>query len=66
MNIEDIDIEKLRIDLIDYFGSAMISLTTLALMDLSRVEKANDEELIQIALQNGFKLEKYIKKFKKY
>jgi len=66
MNIEDIDIEKLRIDLIDYFGSAMISLTTLALMDLSRVEKANDEELIQIAQQNGFKLEKYIKKYKKY
>ena len=43
----------------------MISLTTLALMDLSRVEKANDEELIHMAQQNGFKLKKYIKVFKK-
>ena len=53
-----IDIEKLRQDLIDYFGSAM-QFYRIAVIDLSDVQNASDEEIVKIAIQNGFDLEKY-------
>ena len=55
-----IDYEKLRKDLIDYFGTAM-SFSPMAIMDLSRVESASDDELVEIAKINGFDLTKYFK-----
>lgn len=55
-----IDYEKLRKDLIDYFGTAM-SFSPMAIMDLSRVESASDDELVEIAKRNNFDLNKYIK-----
>lgn len=55
-----IDYEKLRKDLIDYFGTAM-SFSPMAIMDLSRVESASDDELVDIAKRNGFDLTKYFK-----
>ena len=55
-----IDYEKLRKDLIDYFGTAM-SFSPMAIMDLSRVESASDDELVEIAKRNGFELTKYFK-----
>lgn len=56
----NIDIEKLRSDLIDYFGTAMASGFGMAVMDLSKVERASDEELINIALDCGFDLNDYV------
>ena len=56
----NIDIEKLRRDLIDYFGTAMASGFGIAVMDLTRVERASDEELINIALDCGFDLNDYV------
>lgn len=56
----NIDIEKLRRDLMDYFGTAMASGFGMAVMDLSRVERASDEELINIALDCGFDLNDYV------
>ena len=53
-----IDVEKLRKDLIDYFGTAM-SFMPIAMMEISRVEKATKEELIKIAKENGVDLSKY-------
>lgn len=53
-----IDYEKLRNDLIDYFGTAF-TLNTLAMVDLFRVQNASDEELVNIAKRNGFDLTKY-------
>ena len=55
----EIDIEKLRSDLIDYFGTAM-GFFPVATMDLIKVQNASDEELINIALKNNFDLNKYI------
>lgn len=55
-----IDYEKLRKDLIDYFGTAM-SFSPMAIMDLSRVESVSDDELVEIAKRNNFDLNKYIK-----
>ena len=52
------DIERLREDLINYFGTASFYNKT-AIMDLIKVEKATDEELIEIAIQNHFDLERY-------
>ena len=56
----NIDYESLRRDLIDYFGTAMASGFGMAVMDLSRVERASDEELINIALDCGFDLNDYV------
>ena len=54
-----IDIEALRRDLADYFGTAAFSGMPMAMMDLSRVENASPEELVRIAQKNGFDLTKY-------
>ena len=54
----NIDYEKLREDLINYFGSA-IAFFSVATMDVIRVENASEYELIQIAEQNGFNLSEY-------
>lgn len=63
----DIDLERLRNDLLNYFGSAYGFGFSIAVLDLSRVEIASEEELIQIAVQNGFNLENYERgKVKKY
>ncbi len=53
-----IDIDALRNDLIDYFGSAM-TINKVAMMDLIQVENASDNELVNIALRNGFDLYNY-------
>ena len=55
----NIDYEKLRSDLIDYYGTA-ISFHPMALMDVSKVKNADPKELVEIALKNGFDLEKYV------
>lgn len=54
----EIDIDKLRNDLVDYFGTAM-QYNPVAMMELIKVENASDEELINIALKNGFDLSEY-------
>ena len=55
----EIDIERLRRDLIDYFGTA-ISFNPVATMDLVKVENASYEELINIAIKNNFDLNNYV------
>ncbi len=54
-----IDIDELRSDLIDYFGTAMSSGMPVAIIDLSKVENASPEELVKIAIANGFDISKY-------
>ena len=56
----NIDIERLRKDLLGYFGSAMFSGFPMAMMDVSRVENASADTLIRIASENGFNLNKYL------
>lgn len=55
----EINIEKLRNDLIGYFGTALFNGNNMAIVDLSKIEQANDYELIEIAIQNGFNLNNY-------
>lgn len=54
-----LDIDALKHDLIDYFGTAMMG-NPIALSELIKVEKATPEELVKIAEDNNFDLEKYI------
>lgn len=61
----NIDYDKLRKDLIDYYGTAM-SFNPIALMELSEVEHCSNQKLIEIALKNRFDLSKYIEKNKTY
>lgn len=56
----NIDFDKLRQDLLDYFGTAMTMGFGAAIIDLSNIENASNEELINIAKQNGFDLNKYV------
>lgn len=58
MDYYDIDFDKLRRDLMNYYGTAT-SVFPMAYMDVINVENASDEELIRIALRNGFNLEDY-------
>lgn len=53
------DYIKLRKDLIDYYGSAMIGGFPIAMMNLTKVEKVSDDELVEIAVEVGFDLNKY-------
>jgi len=55
----EIDFERLRNDLINYFGTST-SLFSNATMDLIEVENASFEKLIEIALKNNFDLDDYI------
>lgn len=56
----NIDIERLRKDLLDYFGSAMFSGFPMAMMDVMKIQNASADTLIRIASENGFDLSKYI------
>ena len=57
--MNNINIRKLREDLIDYFGISMFSVSGFAIMDIIEIENASDEKLIEIARKNGFDLNNY-------
>ena len=57
----EIDFERLRSDLIDYFSTGMISGIGVLTINISVIERASHDKLIEIAINNGFNLEKYIK-----
>lgn len=55
---ENIDYEKLREDLLDYFGSA-IPINQIAIVEIARIESAMPSQLLNIAILNGFDITKY-------
>ena len=56
----EIDVDRLRRDLKDYYGTAMFSASPMAVLDLSRVERASDMEIVEMAQKNGVDLSDYI------
>lgn len=57
----EIDINKLKQDLRDYYEAAYFTLGYgAALMDSFDIDKLSDEELINKAIDNGINLENYI------
>lgn len=61
----NINIEELRKDLMDYFGTAMTSGFPMAMVDLMKIERASATELIRIAKENGIDIEKYVDDFER-
>lgn len=59
--MEEIDINKLKKDLKDYYESAYFTLGYgAALMDSFDLDNLSDEEIINKAIDNGINLENYI------
>ena len=56
----EIDVDKLREDLKEYFTGAYFCASPVALIDLTEVETATDEEIIQIAIRNKIDLSNYV------
>ena len=55
----DIDILSLKKDLEDYYGTAINS-NPFAMADLVNLDNLKDEELVNLAINNGFDLDNYI------
>lgn len=65
IDVESVDVDKLRKDLIEHFTAAMFIVSPVAMLDLSKVERVSNEEIIKIAIENKFDLNKYLKRFSK-
>ena len=59
MNCDNIDIERLRKDLISYYLGAAYMLNPAAMIDVQRVQMATDEELIRIAIRKKINIANY-------
>ena len=55
-----IDVDRLRRDIKDYYGTAMFNTSPISVMDLSQIERASDLEIIEIAQRNGIDISDYI------
>ena len=55
-----IDIDRLRRDMKDYYGTAMFNASPMAVIDLSRIERASDMEIVEEAQKAGVDLTDYI------
>lgn len=51
------DYDRLREDLMDYYGTAMTGGMPMAVMDLIKVENASPEELAKLAEELGIDVE---------
>ena len=58
--MDEIDVDRLREDLEDYFGTAMFNGNPQAMIELEEVKSASTQDLILIALNYGFDINYYI------
>ena len=54
-----VDVEKLRNDLINYYYGLAYAISPIAFTEVTKVQEANEEELIEIAKKENFDIEKY-------
>ena len=57
---QKIDIDRLREDILDYYGTAMFNDFAMAAMNVQFIEMASDQDLIAIEQKEGVDLTKYI------
>lgn len=57
----EINTNRLRADLKDYYGTAMLGGFPMAVMEMDVVERASDEELVKLAEKVGLDSRKYYK-----
>lgn len=58
---QKIDIDRLRENILDYYGTAMFNDFAMAAMNVQFIEMASDQDLIAIAQKEGVDLTKYIR-----
>ena len=61
VDMSDYDIEAIRSDLEDYYGTAMTNASPYAMVDLIDLSNKNDYEILTIAANLGFNLDDYYK-----
>ncbi len=61
MDNNNFDYDSLRHDLMDYYGTAMCGGFPMAVIDLGKVERASESELLRIAQKEKYNLNKYVK-----
>ncbi len=54
------DIEEIRSELMDYYGTAMVNGFPMAVVDLSKIESMNENELCELAEELGLISKKQI------
>ena len=59
VSADDIDIRRLRSDLMDHYGTAT-GCFPMAYMDVAKVEDASAQELVDMAEKEGFDIRKYL------
>ena len=60
--MSQVNVDKLREDLEDYFGTAMFNGNPQAMIELEEVKRAGEHELISLAQRCGFDINDYIEK----
>lgn len=66
MDIDEIDVDRLRSDLVSECEAAyFVGGFGASIIDMDEIENATDEEVVTIALNNRVNLNKY-KKYKRY
>lgn len=55
----ELDVSKLRDDLVEYYGTAMCGGLPMAVLELSQAQSASPQELVELALREGFDLGRY-------
>lgn len=53
------NIRAIKKELMNYYGTAMTSGIPMAMMDLGKLEHLSDDELVELARQNGINIEEY-------
>lgn len=61
IDINKIDLDKLRQDLNMYFYFELILRNPFGVSDHINLDKVSDDKLVQIAYENGINLNKYVK-----
>lgn len=55
----EINTNRLRTDLKDYYGTVMFGGFPIAVMEVDAVERASDDELMKLAEKVGIDIQKY-------
>ena len=61
IDLDNIDYEKLRLTLKNYYESNEIYKNPFSVSDVLNIDNVNDYRLVGIALENGFDLEEFKK-----
>jgi len=55
-----IDVQRLRNDIKDNYGTAMFNGFPMVVVDLGKVDRMSDQEIVNFAINKNMRLDKYI------